>query len=173
MLILANSYAPVAPVTPIFKILFLVFIILFEAIYLGSCWKNENKIRIFLHVSIANIFSALVGFLIGIASFFIDILLRYSIGFIFFFLKPATFLYNFIFATVFIILFPLIVWLFCYHVSWRIELKHLSKYIKSAQHDINSVINANKWTYGFLGIMLFIFMCLQLLLALSASRGKM
>lgn len=157
MLILANSYAPVAPVTPIMKVLFLVLIILFEAIYLGNCWKNENKLRILLHVSIANFLSALVGFLIGIASLLIEILLQYLIGFILLpitLLNPPIAFNNFVLITVFVIIFPLIVWLFCYHVSWRIEFKYLSGYIKSAQHDMNSVINANRWTYGFLGIIL-------------------
>lgn len=178
MLILANSYASIAPVTPLAKFFFLVLIILFEAIYLKDCWKDEKILKIIFHVSIANIFSALVGFLIGVASFFVDILLQSMVGILFFTIeflvgKINNFIVPYLLLiTICVIIFPWSVWFLCYRVSCFFEFRYLSRYIKSAQCDKKSVINANKWTYGFLGLVLLYATIMQIFMQFGAYSPR-
>jgi len=157
MLILANSYAPIAPVTPVAKIFFLVFIILFEAIYLKNCWEDEKILKIIFHVSVANIYSALVGVLIGVAITFVDILVQpllYSLYSIKIGNINPSILPDVLRVIIGVIILPWSAWFLCYRVSCFLEFRYLSRYIKSAKCDKISVINANECTYRFLGLVL-------------------
>jgi hypothetical protein len=149
--ILANAYIPLAPLAPVGQGALLVLIIVFEALFIAKHFDASKVNGLWWKVALANVVTAVFGAVLALLSSMFEAWLVFGWGsqkhinaILWWF---SCFLYGFV--------LPWIVWIICYHISWRSEAAILKRLLPVKGKEIEfrlSVRNSHRWSYGIIAL---------------------
>jgi hypothetical protein len=149
--VFADAYIPVSPIVPMAQVPLLVVIILLEGFVI---WRRTSpsmgRARFWLSVAGANIVTTLIGVVLVIPLVhWEEFLLSHMRG-----EEPGF---------VLVLLFPWLVWAFCYQISWRTEARLLTKWFGQNSADSQKLVlatqRAHRWSYALLALSIVGWLC--------------